>query len=192
MNRKIDVQHIFTPQGILGTVSKSPNMDFLMNIFNIPRIYSVSGFGEWNVGQHTVATAFMSLYWSKFNKYPTQKRDRLVTLALMHDIHEAVTGDILPFFKTPDIKKAIERIQKDILQSFSIEEDQLLKDDLKLIDLICFLYEIAQSTPKGIQKSKEAILKNMYSRQKKTVFSYAKSVGVDVMKVKEFLKKMKL
>ncbi len=111
MDQQIDYENIFTPQGMLGHVSKHPNLDFLMNIFNIPRVYSVSGFGTWNVGQHTVAVAFLGLYWSAFNHYPQEKRDRLVTLALVHDAHEAVIGDILPFFKTPAVKEAIEAIR---------------------------------------------------------------------------------
>ena len=45
MDEHIDYENIFTPQGMLGQVSKKPNLDFLMNIFNIPRVYSVSGFG---------------------------------------------------------------------------------------------------------------------------------------------------
>ncbi len=192
MKNKIVTNDIFTPQGMLGNVAKKPNMDFLMNIFNIPRIYSVSGFGEWSVGQHSVATAFLALYWSKFNKYSPEKRDRLVTLSLMHDIHEAVTGDILPYFKTEEIKKTINLIQNSILKSFAIEEDKLLKEDLKLIDLVCFLYEISQSSPKGINPTKQHLLKNMYNRQKQTVFEYAKSVGIEKQKVKDFLREMKL
>src|SRR5260370_39087186 len=84
MSERIPVENIFTPQGMLGDISKQPNLDFLMNIFNIPRVYSVSGFGEWNVGQHTVAVAFLALYWSSFNGYLQEKRDRLVALALVH------------------------------------------------------------------------------------------------------------
>ncbi len=114
MTEHIDYENIFTPQGMLGHVSKHPNLDFLMNIFNIPRVYSVSGFGTWNVGQHTMAVAFLALYWSAFLHYPQEKRDRLVTLALVHDAHEAVIGDILPFFKTAAVKEAIDTIQRDI------------------------------------------------------------------------------
>src|SRR6266567_1390359 len=76
MTEHIDYENIFTPQGMLGHVSKHPNLDFLMNIFNIPRVYSVSGFGTWNVGQHTMAVAFLALYWSAFLHYPQEKRDR--------------------------------------------------------------------------------------------------------------------
>src|SRR6266699_4562897 len=169
MTEHIDYENIFTPQGMLGHVSKHPNLDFLMNIFNIPRVYSVSGFGSWNVGQHTVAVAFLVLYWSAFNSYPQEKRDRLVTLALMHDVHEAVIGDILPFFKTAPVKEAIDAIQSDILHAVSIEEDQALHDELKLLDMIGFLYEIGQSSPRGIDPSTRKLIKQMYTRQKEDI-----------------------
>ena len=192
MNEHIDYENIFTPQGMLGHVSKHPNLDFLMNIFNIPRVYSVSGFGTWNVGQHTMAVAFLALYWSAFNSYPQEKRDRLVTLALVHDAHEAVIGDILPFFKTAAVKEAIDTIQQDILNAFSIEEDQTLRDELKLLDMMGFLYEISQSSPKGIDPSKRKLIKQMYDRQKAAILAYTEKANIDRQKVSEFLKHMKL
>ena len=192
MSEHIDYENIFTPQGMLGHVSKHPNLDFLMNIFNIPRVYSVSGFGTWNVGQHTVAVAFLALYWSAFNAYPQEKRDRLVTLALVHDVHEAVIGDILPFFKTTAVKEAIEAIQRDILSAFAIEEDQTLHDELKLLDMMGFLYEISQSSPKGIDLSKRKLIKQMYARQKEQILEYTEQTEIDQEKVNEFLKSMKL
>lgn len=191
-NKKVAIDAIFTPQGMLGKVSKNPNLDFLMNIFKIPRIYGVSGFGDWNVGQHTVATAFLALYWSSFYKYPAAKRDRLVTLALMHDAHEAVIGDILPFFKTPDVRKAIDAVQKDILNSFGIVDDEKLAAELKLIDMISFLYEIGQSKPVGLDSSKQKLLQQIYRRQKEAVVVFAKKTAIDSKKVAQFLKKMEL
>ncbi len=192
MSEHIDYENIFTPQGMLGHVSKHPNLDFLMNIFNIPRVYSVSGFGTWNVGQHTMAVAFLALYWSAFNSYPQEKRDRLVTLALVHDAHEAVIGDILPFFKTAAVKEAIDTIQQDILNAFSIEEDQTLRDELKLLDMMGFLYEISQSSPKGIDPSKRKLIKQMYDRQKAAILAYTEKANIDRQKVNDFLKHMKL
>ena len=192
MTEHIDYEQIFTPQGLLGQVSKQPNLDFLMNIFNIPRVYSVSGFGTWNVGQHTMAVAFLALYWSAFHAYPPEKRDRLVTLALVHDAHEAVIGDILPVFKTAAVKEAIASIQQDILNAFSIEEDQTLHDELKLLDMIGFLYEISQSSPKGIDPSKRELIKQMYARQKADILAYAEQGDIDPQKVEEFLAGMKL
>ncbi len=192
MSEHIDYEHIFTPQGILGHVSKHPNLDFLMNIFNIPRVYSVSGFGTWNVGQHTMAVAFLALYWSAFHSYPPEKRDRLVTLALVHDAHEAVIGDILPFFKTTAVKEAIASIQQDILNAFSIEEDQELHHELKLLDMIGFLYEISQSSPRGIDPSKADLIKQMYARQKTDILAYAQQEKIDPHNVEDFLHTMKL
>lgn len=192
MNEHIDYENIFTPQGMLGHVSKHPNLDFLMNIFNIPRVYSVSGFGTWNVGQHTMAVAFLVLYWSAFNSYPQEKRDRLVTLALVHDAHEAVIGDILPFFKTTAVKEAIETIQNDIQSAFSIEEDQTLRDELKLLDMIGFLYEISQSSPRGIDPSRRKLIKQMYTRQREDILAFAEKASIDQSRANEFLKHMKL
>lgn len=192
MARRIAYEKIFTPQGFLGDVSKKPNLDFLMNIFKIPRIYGVSGFGDWNVGQHTVATAFLALYWASFNKYRQERRDRLVTLALVHDAHEAVIGDILPFFKTPSVQKAISAIQQDILNAFTIVEDVTLASELKLIDMISFLYEISQSKISGLDLSKRKLLQRIYARQKEAIFAYAQRVRIEKKKVAAFLKQMEL
>jgi len=190
--KRIAYENIFTPQGMLGDVSKKPNLDFLMNIFRIPRIYGVSGFGQWNVGQHTVATAFLALYWSKYNNYNETKRDKLVTLALVHDAHEAVIGDILPFFKTDDVREAVAAIQQDILDAFAIVEDKNLAIELKLIDMISFLYEISQSTPAGFAEKKRKLLEKMYNRQKEMVLTFAKENGLEKRKVEAFLREMGL
>lgn len=192
MSKRIDYQKIFTPQGMLGEVSKKPNLDFLMNIFRIPRIYGVSGFGQWNVGQHSMACAFLVLYWSTFNKYPQEERDRLVTLALVHDAHEAVVGDILPFFKTKEVKTAIAAIQKDILDAFAIVEDKELANELKLIDMISFLYEISQSKPLGLDLSKQKLLQDIYKRQYKEIIAFASRMKIEKKKVEAFLEKMGL
>ncbi|MBI2036521.1 HD domain-containing protein [Candidatus Microgenomates bacterium] len=192
MSKRIAYEKIFTPQGMLGEVSKKPNLDFLMNIFKIPRIYGVSGFGQWTVGQHTVACAFLALYWSAFNKYRQEKRDRLVTLALVHDAHEAVVGDILPFFKTQEVKEAIASIQKDILNAFAIVEDKELAGELKLIDMISFLYEISQSKPIGLDLSKQKLLQDIYKRQYQEIIAYANRVKIEKKRVEAFLKRMSL
>ena len=192
MSEPIPYENIFTPQGMLGEVSKHPNLDFLMNIFNIPRVYSVSGFGAWNVGQHTMAVAFLVLYWSSLNKYPQEKRDRLVTLALVHDAHEAVIGDILPFFKTPEVKAAINTIQKDILNAFGIEEDQELQEELKMLDMIGFLYEISQSSPRGMNQANQDLLKKIYERQREAIFASIEDTKIERQQLTDFLQLMKL
>ena len=192
MDEHIEYEHIFTPQGLLGQVSKNPNLDFLINICNIPRVYSVSGFGTWNVGQHTLSVAFLALYWSSFRASPPEKRDRLVTLALVHDAHEAVVGDILPYFKTVAVREAIDAIQQDILNAFAIVEDQDLHEELKLLDKISFLYEISQSSPKGIDPSKRKLIAQMYQRQREEILRYAEQVQIDHEQVEQFLLAMNL
>lgn len=163
-----------------------------MNIFKIPRIYGVSGFGDFNVGQHTVCVAFLALYWSVENKYDEARRDRLVTLALMHDAHEAVVGDILPHFKTPEVRIAVDEIQTDILDAFKISEDVSLKTELKLLDMISFLYEIGCSGVTGFGSTKNKLLKEMYKSQKKEIEKYAEKNKVSKKKLESFLKKINL
>jgi len=76
------------------------------------------------------------------------------------------------------IKEAIEAIQNDILSAFSIEEDQALHDELKLLDMIGFLYEISQSSPRGIDPSRRKLIKQMYARQKEDILAYAEKAGI--------------
>src|SRR6266568_3999975 len=113
-------------------------------------------------------------------------------LALVHDAHEAVIGDILPFFKTAAVKEAIDTIQRDILDAFAIEEDETLHEELKLLDMIGFLYEIGQSSPRGIDPAKRKLIKKMYARQRADILAYTGKAKIENDKVEEFLKSMKL
>jgi hypothetical protein len=183
---------ILTPQGPLGQVQKNPNLDFLMNIFHIPRIFGVSGFGQWTVGQHSCCAAFIALYWSKFRNYPPEKRDHLVTLALTHDIHEAVTGDILPHFKTNDVRMMMNEIQQDIISSLNISIDQSLLNDLKLIDLISFLYEISSTQPVSYNDARKTQLTSMIQRQKEVIHDFSLQAGFDKKEVDRFIHLLEL
>ena len=60
---------ILTPQGYLNEVMQQPNLDVVMNLFKIPRAFAVSGFGDWNVGQHCFCVADLALYWAKHRGY---------------------------------------------------------------------------------------------------------------------------
>src|SRR5260370_13144225 len=111
MDQQIDYENIFTPQGMLGHVSKHPNLDFLMNIFNIPRVYSVSGFGTWNVGQHTVAVAFFGLFLSAFKHSPQKKRDPRLNTAPQHEWDKAAGVAYPAFFYTHPCEKTNQDVQ---------------------------------------------------------------------------------
>lgn len=182
-------EDIFTPQGTLEEVEKNPNLDFLMNIFNIPRAFGVSGFGgNWNIGMHSMATAFLALFWSKFNKFSPEKRDKLVSLALLHDMHEAVTGDILPMFKAKTVKDQLDTIQTNILKGLGTTADKSLKVDLKIIDLIAFLYEIKQVSPSIMNSKKLQLANTIAEKQREVLFTYCKEEGIDKSKIQKFLK----
>lgn len=186
-------EDIFTPQGILEEVEKRPNLDFLLNIFNIPRAFGVSGFGgNWNVGKHSYATALIAILWAKHCQYKKEQRDALVTLALTHDLHEAVTGDILPMFKTDSVRKKLTKIQSSIHNSLGIVEDLGLATDLKIVDLIAFLYEIKQVSPSILQPGKLALAKTIANRQTHVLFSYCKEQKVAKDKVQKFLTSLDL
>ena len=190
---KYRADEIFTPQGFLKEVEKNPNLDFLMNIFNIPRAFGVSGFGGgWNVGMHSVATAFIALYWAKFNKFPDPKRDKLVTQALLHDLHEAVTGDILPMFKAAVVKGQLDTIQKNILEGIGVSEDTSLRVDIKICDLVAFLYEIQQVSPSILHPKKLKLAHTIADKQRDILFHYCKEEKIPLAKMQQFLTKLDL
>jgi len=181
-------EDIFTPQGILEEVEHNPNLDLLMNIFNIPRAFGVSGFGgNWNVGMHSVASAFIALYWAKFNKFDEEKTNTLTTRALLHDLHEAVTGDILPMFKTRATKSRLSEVQKNILSALKVKTEGELEVDLKIIDLIAFYYEIRQVSPNILHPRKLKLAHTMAERQLAILYAYAKEHKVKKRKIQQFL-----
>ncbi|MBF0236428.1 MAG: HD domain-containing protein [SAR324 cluster bacterium] len=146
---------ILTPQGYLSEIQDSPNLDVLMNLFKIPRAFTVSGFGNWNVGQHSFCTAFLALYWSRFRGYDEEKRNELIVLAMTHDLHESATGDILPGLKNKELRLRLDQIQETFLIGLGVHENQALKTDLKILDIIAFMYEIQQAQTLNVsQKSR--------------------------------------
>jgi hypothetical protein len=190
---KHHLDDIFTPQGPLKEVEKNPNLDFLMNIFNIPRAFGVSGFGGgWNVGQHSFATGLIALFWAKFRKMPSEKRDRLVTLALVHDLHESVTGDILPMFKKGTVKTDLEDIQENIITSLNIRTTDELRVDLKIIDMIAFLYEVKQVSPSILQPKKLQLARTIAKKQTELLYIYGKENKISKKTISSFLKLLEL
>lgn len=190
---KYDSKDIFTPQGLLGDVQKNPNLDFLMNIFNVPRAFGVSGFGgNWNVGMHSVATAFIALYWAKFNTFNQERTHKFVSLALLHDLHEAVTGDVLPMFKLPETKKEFHKIQSDILAALKVKEDKTLEVDLKIVDLIAFLYEIKQVSPNIQHPHKLKLARMIADKQKQVLYTFGEESKIKKSKIFAFLKLIEL
>lgn len=190
--KKIQFGNIYTPQGALRKVMRRPNLDLMMNLFRIPRAYAVSGFGDWDVGRHSACTAFIALYWSRLRRMPLSRRDQFVVLALLHDLHEAVTGDILPFFKTNETKAAIHRIQSAFLESLDLAVPEELRADIKLVDMTAFLYEIKQSSTAALQKSKVKWLRRIYQRQRRELIETAGTYKISSSLVHRLLKELEL
>ncbi len=181
-------EDIFTPQARLEDVEHRPNLDFLMNLFNIPRAFGVSGFGgNWNVGMHSFAAAMIAFMWAKFNDFSPEKRDRLVALALVHDLHEAATGDILPMFKTHAVRVQLDTLQAHMLQALGTQADEALAVDLKVIDLVAFLYEITQVSPSIMHAKKLALAQAMADKQRTLVLAYARDNAIEQERIERFL-----
>ncbi|MBF0280142.1 MAG: HD domain-containing protein [SAR324 cluster bacterium] len=174
---------ILTPQGNLSDIQKNPNLDVVMNLFKIPRAFTVSGFGDWNVGQHSFCTAFLALYWARFRGYEESKRNELMVMALTHDLHESATGDILPALKNSDLRAQLDEVQQSFLSSLQVEEKSELKVDLKILDVIAFMYEIQRA--QTINLEQKASLQSFFLTQKEHLNNYCQSHGFN--DVQDFL-----
>ena len=159
-----NVVDILTPQGYLSEIMRNPNLDVVMNLFRIPRAFAVSGFGDWSVGQHCFCVAYLALYWARHRGYDEERRNRLIVMGLTHDLHEAATGDILPGLKTRDLRSRLEEIQRSFLESLGVGGDDSLADELKMLDMMAFLFEIRQAAVlNGEQRNRLAAF---FSKQK--------------------------
>lgn len=175
-----DMVDILTPQGYLSEVMDNPGMDVAMNLFRIPRAFSVSGFGDWSVGQHSFCVAFLALYWAKHRGYSFAERNSLMVMGLTHDLHEAATGDILPGLKTPDLKARLSEIQSRFTASLEIEFPERLEGVLKALDMMAFLYEIRTAAVNN--EEQRARLAIFFADQKQRLLEFSqknKMTGVE-------------
>lgn len=189
----ISSDKIFTPQGLLQDVQNDPKLDFLMNIFNIPRAFGVSGFGgNWDVGKHSYATALIAIYWAKFSQLPEEKRNKLVVMALLHDSHESVTGDILPMFKNDELREKLDELQNNILEALEVKYDEDLETDLKICDLVAFYYEVKQVSPNILNPQKLSLANTMAQKQLETIYAYCEKKNIEKNKVKKFISSLEI
>lgn len=177
---------ILTPQGKLHDIMQRPNLDVVMNLFKIPRAFAVSGFGDWNVGQHSFCVAYLALYWAGFHSYDSDKRNRLMVMGLTHDLHESATGDILPALKTPDLRKHLDNIQRNFLAGLQVEAEPELVADLKALDRIAFLYEIRCTAVTNRQQQHR--LAQFFQEQKSVLLEECHDAGFQ--RAEEFLTEM--
>jgi hypothetical protein len=190
---KINTDKIFTSQGWLVDALKDPGLDLIMNIFRIPRVFAVGGFdGTWNVGKHSFLTAILAIFWARNMGWSEQRRNRLVIQALLHDLHESVTGDILPMFKTKDVKKELMRLQEVILESLCVEMDDSMSKHLKLVDLIAFLYEIKKAPVQILDSKKVGYASEMVAKQMDHIMEHCEENKISKTSVRALLKEFDL
>lgn len=187
----INTKHIFTSQGWLEEALDNPGLDLVMNIFRVPRVFAVGGFdGTWSVGKHSFLTAVLVVFWARFCGWDDAKRNLAVLEAIFHDIHESVSGDMLPFFKTEEVKKELKRLQKKILTKLKMEEHDWLAVELKLLDDIAFLYEIKQAPVRALDAKQVGYANQMATAQKRRIMKHCRKTGLDEKKVKRFLREL--
>jgi len=168
---------ILTPQGYLSEVADDPNLDVVMNLFRIPRAFAVSGFGDWNVAQHSFCVAFLALYWSRHRGYDEATRNRLMVMALTHDLHESATGDILPGLKTPELRERLDEIQARFVGALGVDFDPALARELKLLDRVAFLYEIRRAAVLNAEQHER--LTSFFRTQYDDLLRYAAEQGLE-------------
>ncbi len=168
---------ILTPQGYLSEIQKNPNLDVAMNLFKIPRAFAVSGFGDWNVGQHSFCVAFLALYWARFRNYEDSLRNQLMVMALTHDLHESATGDILPGLKNDKLRAQLEQVQSEFLSSLNVTHDPTLSVDLKVLDVIAFMYEIHRAQTNNMEQKE--LLQTFLAKQKKLLVDFCKAHHIE-------------
>ncbi len=108
-----------------------------------------------SVAEHSFRTAVLAMLLSDLKG----KNDRLIRMALLHDIEEAVTGDIITMEKMKDIKKAEKNARDGVEKVLSVlpkdlkekylklwnESEQLKTKDAKLLKQIDYLEQMMQA-----------------------------------------------
>ena len=108
-----------------------------------------------SVAEHSFRTTFLAMLFSDLKG----KNDRLVRMALLHDIEEAVTGDIMTMEKVKDRKKAEKKAKDGIGKALSAlpkglkekyfklwnESEQLKTKDAKLLKQIDYVEQMMQA-----------------------------------------------
>jgi len=189
----IDLKNVFVSEGWLGDVVKKPGLDLIMNLFRTQRVFAVGGFdGTWSVAKHSFLAAMLAIYWARERGWSEDKRNKLVVQLLVHDTHESVTGDILPFLKTPEVKEKLNEVQIQILTGLGIVEDESLKKDQKLLDLIAFLYEIKQAPVQILDTKKVGFRGEIIAKQIKGIIKHGETMNIPEEEIESFLRRLKL
>lgn len=100
--------------------------DIAVSLGRHPRFGGMGKAYHWTVLHHSLAAQRLAVACGYGHK------TRL--LALLHDAHEAITGDIPTDWKTPDIREHQDSIDDRIFEEIGVEFTHLEYDRVKLID----------------------------------------------------------
>jgi putative hydrolase of HD superfamily len=110
-----------------------------------------------SVAEHSLRVALLAMLLSDLKG---KRADKLVRMALVHDLEEAVTGDIVTFHKTKEKQKALERSRKGIKKALSVlpknlqekyirlweETEQLKTADSKFLKQLDYIEQMFQAS----------------------------------------------
>jgi hypothetical protein len=116
----------------------------LMRVFKVARVWTlVSEAKDTNVGEHLILTSLLAMKFTQRADWEENRRNKMIIVALTHDLHESMTGDVMPAYKTDLLRATEDHIDK-------LLEDQYGKPSLgdkeyrfvKFCDRLSFLWEM--------------------------------------------------
>jgi len=97
-----------------------------LSLKNLPRTgWILRGAARESVAEHTYGTAIISLMLSRMEKLSAKDEHALLRIALLHDLHEARIGDLVPSQKAR-IKPDEAKVEREMLSGTLFAKDAVL------------------------------------------------------------------
>lgn len=133
----------------IGVDIGAPSLeDIAVGLSRMPRFGGQTLF-EWTVADHVVcATRYLGNLIARSGRYLPNTTRLLPLHVLLHDAHEALTGDIPTTFKTDDMKALQRRLDSRLYTALGLPTPFPTESDyIKQIDKIMLLAEAKVCTP---------------------------------------------
>jgi len=147
----------------------SKNKDFsllleALSLKNLPRTgWILRGAPRESVAEHVYGTAMIALLLSRMEKLSAKDEHTLLRIALLHDLHEARIGDLVPSQKAR-IKPDEAKVEREMLSGTRLEEEiKLLRNKGKICtlandaDRLDMLFRALENRKKGSARMSEFI-----------------------------------
>jgi 5'-deoxynucleotidase YfbR-like HD superfamily hydrolase len=132
----------------------------LMNLSNVQRAFSFAGVPpsiNLNLTSHSYLTMLIAYRFLALNPElrETINPDKVAAYAMLHDIAEALVGDIPTPLKHPAFEKFEDKVRESIFDYLGVDAGEYNRCHgiVRLADLIASLYECAYATQKGYDLS---------------------------------------